>query len=115
MTAHLEEKVNLSFESGNGKLYRKLLLQYVRHLVHVNDEKRLREICDSLLGPVHQTSSDWSDTLLGTLSKGKIVDKLVDTRKSVQFDRNFLKGSENSVKILSYNIKWLSLDSKISA
>ena len=73
MTAHLEEKVNLSFDSGNGKLYRKLLLQYVRHLVQVNDERRLREVCDSLLGPVHQTSSDWSDTLLGTLSKGKVL------------------------------------------
>ena len=74
VTAHLEEKVNLSFQLGNGKLYRKLLLQYVRHLVTVNDERRLREICDSLLGPVHQTSSDWSDVLLGTLSKGTSIE-----------------------------------------
>ena len=71
VTAHLEEKVNLAFQAGNGKLYRKVLLQNVRHLVQVNDERRLRQICDSLLGPVHQTTSDWSDTLLGTLSKGK--------------------------------------------
>ncbi|KAK4760566.1 hypothetical protein SAY87_005459 [Trapa incisa] len=63
--AHLEAQLTSSLALKSPNEYRQCLLSYIRFLAREADERRLREICESFLGPptgmVEASSSDMKD------------------------------------------------------
>lgn len=79
--AHLEAQLASAQALQSPNEYRQCLLSYIRFLAREADESRLREICESFLGPptgmVESTSSDpknpaWDPCVLG-LKKHKLL------------------------------------------
>eukprot|EP00257_Ricinus_communis_P018816 XP_015577629.1 protein HIRA [Ricinus communis] len=78
--AHLEAQLASSLALKSPNEYRQCLLSYIRFLAREADESRLREVCESFLGPptsmVESTSSDknlaWDPYVLG-MKKHKLL------------------------------------------
>ncbi|KAE9593140.1 putative transcription factor WD40-like family [Lupinus albus] len=79
--AHLEAQSASSLALGSPSEYRQCLLSYVRFLAREADESRLREVCESFLGPptgmAKEASSDsnslaWDPLVLG-MRKHKLL------------------------------------------
>ncbi|KAK7257626.1 hypothetical protein RIF29_31725 [Crotalaria pallida] len=79
--AHLEAQLASSLALGSPNEYRQCLLSYVRFLAREADESRLREVCESFLGPptgmAKEASSDsnslaWDPLVLG-MRKHKLL------------------------------------------
>ncbi|KAF7805697.1 protein HIRA-like isoform X1 [Senna tora] len=79
--AHLESQLASSLALGSPNEYRQCLLSYVRFLAREADESRLREVCESFLGPptgmAEEASSDsknlaWDPFVLG-MKKHKLL------------------------------------------
>ncbi|XP_061368533.1 protein HIRA-like [Gastrolobium bilobum] len=79
--AHLEAQLASSLALGSPNEYRQCLLSYVRFLAREADESRLREVCESFLGPplgmAEEASSDskslaWDPFVLG-MRKHKLL------------------------------------------
>ncbi|PON76840.1 WD repeat HIR [Parasponia andersonii] len=79
--AHLEAQLASSLALKSPNEYRQCLLSYIRFLAREADESRLREVCESFLGPptgmAEATSSDtknlaWDPLLLG-MRKHKLL------------------------------------------
>ncbi|KAK7272214.1 hypothetical protein RJT34_28687 [Clitoria ternatea] len=79
--AHLETQLASSLALGSPNEYRQCLLSYVRFLAREADESRLREVCESFLGPptgmAEEASSDsnnlaWDPSVLG-MKKHKLL------------------------------------------
>lgn len=79
--AHLETQLAASLALKSPQEYRQCLLSYIRFLARETDESRLREVCESFLGPpmgmVDAASSDmknpsWDPDVLG-MKKHKLL------------------------------------------
>ncbi|KAJ6985896.1 hypothetical protein NC653_023735 [Populus alba x Populus x berolinensis] len=79
--AHLEAQLESSLALKSPNEYRQCLLSYIRFLAREADESRLREVCESFLGPptgmAESTSSDtkmvsWDPCVLG-MRKHKLL------------------------------------------
>ncbi|XP_077230426.1 histone chaperone HIRA-like protein isoform X2 [Tasmannia lanceolata] len=79
--AHLEAQLASSLALKSSNEYRQCLLSYIRFLAREADESRLREVCESFLGPptgmAESTSSDpknpaWDPCVLG-MKKHKLL------------------------------------------
>ncbi|GAU45587.1 hypothetical protein TSUD_273870 [Trifolium subterraneum] len=78
--AHLEAQLASSLALGSANEYRQCLLSYVRFLAREADESRLREVCETFLGPptgmVEEASSNkslaWDPVVLG-MKKHKLL------------------------------------------
>ncbi|XP_050209720.1 protein HIRA isoform X2 [Mercurialis annua] len=79
--AHLEAQLASSLALKSPNEYRQYLLSYIRFLARETDESRLREVCESFLGPpagmAESTSSDaknlaWDPYVLG-MEKHKLL------------------------------------------
>lgn len=81
VAAGFEEELNQAIATENPQTYRRTLMQYGRHLSLHNMRSRLKELCDLLLGPVHNSESDWEAEMLG-LSKRKLLRDILDSVRS---------------------------------
>lgn len=101
--AHLETQLASSLALGSPKEYRQCLLSYVRFLAREADESRLREVCESFLGPptgmVEETSSDsknlaWDPFVLGmrkqNLLREDILPSMASNRKVQRLLNEFM-------------------------
>ncbi|XP_045829592.1 protein HIRA-like isoform X1 [Trifolium pratense] len=78
--AHLEAQLASSLALGSSNEYRQCLLSYVRFLAREADESRLREVCESFLGPPTGMAEDassnkslaWDPVVLG-MKKHKLL------------------------------------------
>ncbi|KAE8676387.1 Protein HIRA [Hibiscus syriacus] len=75
--AHLEAQLTSSLSLKSPNEYRQSLLSYVRFLAREADESRLREVCESFLGPPTGMASDannpaWDAYVLG-MEKHKLL------------------------------------------
>lgn len=75
--AHLEAQLASSFALKSPNEYRQCLLSYIRFLTREGDESRLRELCESFLGPPTGMASDsdnraWDPSVLG-IRKHKLL------------------------------------------
>lgn len=101
--AHLETQLASSLALGSPNEYRQCLLSYVRFLAREADESRLREVCESFLGPptgmVEGTSSDsknlaWDPFVLGMrkhkLLREDILPSMASNRKVQRLLNEFM-------------------------
>ncbi|ESW22079.1 hypothetical protein PHAVU_005G125300 [Phaseolus vulgaris] len=101
--AHLETQLASSLALGSPKEYRQCLLAYVRFLAREADESRLREVCESFLGPptgmFEETSSDsknlaWDPFVLGMrkhkLLREDILPSMASNRKVQRLLNEFM-------------------------
>ncbi|KAL2590207.1 Protein HIRA [Glycine soja] len=101
--AHLETQLASSLALGSPNEYRQCLLSYVRFLAREADESRLREVCESFLGPptgmVEETSSDsknlaWDPMVLGMrkhkLLREDILPSMASNRKVQRLLNEFM-------------------------
>ncbi|KAG5140867.1 hypothetical protein JHK84_034635 [Glycine max] len=101
--AHLETQLASSLALGSPNEYRQCLLSYVRFLAREADESRLREVCESFLGPptgmVEETSSDsknlaWDPFVLGMrkhkLLREDILPSMASNRKVQRLLNEFM-------------------------
>ncbi|XWS71484.1 hypothetical protein CRYUN_Cryun03dG0141800 [Craigia yunnanensis] len=75
--AHLEAQLSSSLALKSPNEYRQSLLSYIRFLARETDESRLREVCESFLGPPTGMASDsknpaWDPYVLG-MRKHKLL------------------------------------------
>ncbi|XP_020238130.1 protein HIRA isoform X2 [Cajanus cajan] len=101
--AHLETQLASSLALGSPNEYRQCLLSYARFLAREADESRLREVCESFLGPptgmVEETSSDskniaWDPFVLGMrkhkLLREDILPSMASNRKVQRLLNEFM-------------------------
>ncbi|BAT92065.1 Protein HIRA Histone regulator [Vigna angularis] len=101
--AHLETQLASSLALGSPNEYRQCLLAYVRFLAREADESRLREVCESFLGPPtgmsEETSSDsknlaWDPFVLGMrkhkLLREDILPSMASNRKVQRLLNEFM-------------------------
>lgn len=101
--AHLEAQLASALALKSPNEYRQCLLSYVRYLAREADESRLREVCESFLGPptgmVGDASSDpkiiaWDPCVLGLkkhkLLKEDILPALASNRKVQRLLNEFM-------------------------
>ncbi|KAL1347113.1 hypothetical protein HN51_020627 [Arachis hypogaea] len=101
--AHLEAQLASSLALGSPNEYRQCLLSYVRFLAREADESRLREVCESFLGPptgmAEETLSDskslaWDPLVLGLkkhkLLKEDILPSMASNRKVQRLLNEFM-------------------------
>ncbi|KAK7335641.1 hypothetical protein VNO80_27586 [Phaseolus coccineus] len=101
--AHLETQLAASLALGSHKEYRQCLLAYVRFLAREADESRLREVCESFLGPptgmFEESSSDsknlaWDPFVLGMrkhkLLREDILPSMASNRKVQRLLNEFM-------------------------
>ncbi|KAK7312643.1 hypothetical protein VNO77_36658 [Canavalia gladiata] len=89
--AHLETQVASSLALGSPNEYRQCLLSYTRFLAREADEPRLREVCESFLGPptgmAEETSSDlknlaWDPFVLGMRKHKLLIEDILPSMAS---------------------------------
>ncbi|XP_073221749.1 protein HIRA isoform X2 [Cicer arietinum] len=101
--AHLESQLASSLALGSPNEYRQCLLSYVRFLAREADESRLREVCESFLGPptgmAEEASSDsknlaWDPFVLGMrkhkLLREDILPSMASNRKVQRLLNEFM-------------------------
>ncbi|CAL5200651.1 unnamed protein product [Lathyrus oleraceus] len=101
--AHLEAQLASSLALGSPNEYRQCLLSYVRFLAREADESRLREVCESFLGPptgmAEEPSSDsnnlaWNPFVLGMrkhkLLREDILPSMASNRKVQRLLNEFM-------------------------
>ncbi|WJX68933.1 hypothetical protein P8452_53254 [Trifolium repens] len=101
--AHLEAQLASSLALGSPNEYRQFLLSYVRFLAREADESRLREVCESFLGPptgmVEEPSSNsnnlaWDPFILGMrkhkLLREDILPSMASNRKVQRLLNEFM-------------------------
>ncbi|XP_074643351.1 protein HIRA-like isoform X2 [Tubulanus polymorphus] len=75
--SHLEKQVCAALALESGKEYHFWFLAYVRYIVQEGLEKKLREVCDNLLGPLFKTkTSGWEPKIL-SLDKRKLLEEII--------------------------------------
>ncbi|CAL5212263.1 unnamed protein product [Lathyrus oleraceus] len=88
--AHLEAQLASSLALGSPNEYRQCLLSYVRFLAREADESRLREVCESVLGPptgmAEGASSDknlaWDPVVLGMRKHKLLIEDILPAMAS---------------------------------
>ncbi|XP_024637866.1 protein HIRA isoform X2 [Medicago truncatula] len=88
--AHLEAQLASSLALGSPNEYRQCLLSYVRFLAREADESRLREVCESFLGPptgmAEEASSDkslaWDPVVLGMRKHKLLIEDILPAMAS---------------------------------
>lgn len=81
LAAGYEEDMNLAIASKEPTHYKRALIQYATHISQQNMRPRLKELCDFLLGPVHQSETAWEPLVVG-LSKRVLLRDLLNTIQS---------------------------------
>ena len=95
LAAGYEEDMNLAIASNESTHYKRALIQYATHVSQQNMRPRLKEVsnivgsfmfkhiqlCDFLVGPVHQSETDWEPLVAG-LSKRVLLRDLLNTIQS---------------------------------
>ncbi|XWS71485.1 hypothetical protein CRYUN_Cryun03dG0141800 [Craigia yunnanensis] len=80
--AHLEAQLSSSLALKSPNEYRQSLLSYIRFLARETDESRLREVCESFLGPPTGMASDsknpaWDPYVLVSLSTQPLINNVL--------------------------------------
>ncbi|CAI8592891.1 unnamed protein product [Vicia faba] len=101
--AHLEAQLASSLALGSPNEYRQCLLSYVRFLAREADESRLREVCESFLGPPtgmaeepssHSNTLAWNPLVLGMrkhkLLREDILPSMASNRKVQRLLNEFM-------------------------
>ncbi|GLT48744.1 hypothetical protein SLA2020_223520 [Shorea laevis] len=96
---HLEAQLASSLALKSPNEYRQCLLSYIRFLTREADESRLREVCESFLGPPSSMASDsdnpvWDPCVLGIrkhkLLKEDILPAMASNRKVQRLLNEFM-------------------------
>lgn len=79
--SYLDSQVSASLALGSQQEYKFWLLAQARFLVQRGLEKRLKRLCENLLGPTHSTStksrsSNWKEEILG-LKKHSLLEEIL--------------------------------------
>uniref|UniRef100_A0A6I8QB75 Protein HIRA n=2 Tax=Xenopus tropicalis TaxID=8364 RepID=A0A6I8QB75_XENTR len=93
--AYLENQVAAALMLQSSQEYRHWLLIYARYLVNEGFEQRLREVCQDLLGPVHNSSdSQWESRILGLRKRELLKELLPLIGQNLRFQRLFTEYQE---------------------
>ncbi|XP_053326873.1 protein HIRA isoform X2 [Spea bombifrons] len=93
--AYLENQIAAALILQSSQEYRYWLLIYARYLVNEGFEQRLREVCQELLGPVHNsTGSQWESRILGFRKRELLKELLPLIGQNLRFQRLFTEYQE---------------------
>lgn len=94
---HLENQLATAVTLKSSKEYKFWLLTYVRYLVQEVLEKRLREICEDLLGPVPRSETDsveWQSSILGLCKTDLLEEVLLIVGSNLKLQRMYSEFQE---------------------
>ncbi|XP_035212178.1 protein HIRA-like [Stegodyphus dumicola] len=91
--SHLDCQLAAALSLHSSKEYKFWLLSLVRYLVQEGLEARLRDLCDSLLGPVVKTakSSEWQPNIMELQKRDLLKDVLLIVGSNLRFQRLFVE------------------------
>ncbi|XP_075072457.1 protein HIRA [Mixophyes fleayi] len=93
--AHLENQIAAARLLQSSQEYKYWLLIYARYLVNEGFEQKLREVCQDLLGPVHNSAdSQWESRILGFRKRELLKELLPLIGQNLRFQRLFTEYQE---------------------
>ncbi|CAF0827430.1 unnamed protein product [Brachionus calyciflorus] len=95
---HLESQINAALGLQSAKEYKFWLLTLVRYLVENNYEDKLKDICNSLLGPLYSTS--WCEYVLTFKKRDLLLEILPILAQNLELQRLYtsLKEQLNQIE-----------------
>ncbi|XP_014676295.1 PREDICTED: protein HIRA-like [Priapulus caudatus] len=89
--SHLESEVAAALALGSTAEYRRRVTAYVRYLSQEGLESRLREVCDTLLGPTYKTTIAWNPYILGFSKRQLLREVLPLVGGNLQLQRLYME------------------------
>ena len=110
---HLESQVNASIGLDSPKEYKFWLMTLVRYLVENNNEEKLTEICNFLLGPCY--SVNWNHTFLTFIKRDLLKEIILIIAENLNLQRIYSFYKQQLQLIENLNSKNSVLDRLVSS
>lgn len=110
---HLESQVNASIGLNSPKEYKFWLMTLVRYLVENNNEEKLTEICNFLLGPCY--SVNWNHTFLTFIKRDLLKEIILIIAENLNLQRIYSFYKQQLQLIENLNSKNSVLDRLVSS